>query len=162
MKKKIFIIAFILLCLAGTIWYHREIPMKKTMSFCSLEGDVIEVNFDITCHPSFFSPTHLTGTITIGDDVYSSSINGRTTYENFWEALKFKLKDGYATTNFTKQHSIATENRILVTNIIGDFEYVCILVDDNQVDSSTLYYGPAKNKETATAIMAEIVNEVTK
>lgn len=162
MKKKIFIIALILLCLAGTIWYHRAIPMKETMSFCSLEGDVIDVNFDITCHPSFFSPTQLTGTVTIGDDVYFNNINGRTTYESFWAAFQFKLKQGYATSLFYKPYSTAIGDRILVTDIIGDFEYLCIVVYDAETKSSIQYYGPTDNKETAHAIMTEIVNTLCK
>lgn len=64
-------ITFLVACVA-IVWYHIPTKMQKNAMACSMDGEVIEVEFDLVRQRHLFGDEDLEGSITIGGVRYDN------------------------------------------------------------------------------------------
>lgn len=136
--------------------YLTPIHEYVTEMFCSVEGETVEVTFDVTWRRYLFKPTKLEGTVYMGDKIYRtySFYDG----SDFWGRLKSKLKQGtpssymfYGGTDIHDSENI----RVYFETPASEkksFEAIHILVFLRKGGICPSYYGPARTAEEACAL----------
>lgn len=160
-NKKIIllIIIFILLILSMLIWYLTPVKKNISRSLCSMDGDQINVTFNISWHKHIARPTELWGTITIDEIVYDSihDTNFEIKNGNFLDNLIRKLRNetpiqwfGIPTNNAFDIHN----NHIQIIQLNRDFNIIYMMVTRDGI--STTYYGPAETVKEANIISSRL------
>lgn len=154
--KKLIVVVVAAALLGMLIWYLQPIKRNLSMTLCSLDGEQIDVTFDVTWHRYLLAPTILEGTIQVNGETYYSvkNQNGRTVGElSFFEGLKKKIKDVREIPRFVRQEDGPMEwssNCIRLSLLEKDFTQVDVVIIRD--DEMTVYYGPAKTAEEAKEI----------
>lgn len=161
MKKywKIALVIVALLVLVGIIWYRSPIEKKETMTMCSLDGETIDVTFDVAWHRYLLSPTQLKGTITIDGVVYELWKTDRQ--KGFIDNIKDKVSNArYIPMFVLESETDALEYSYNFIHIwmdensdLENFKKSYILLNRDGV--SEHFFGPASTKEEAQQIQQE-------
>lgn len=161
MKKywKIALSMVALLLVVGIIWYRIPLEKKETMTMCSLEGETIEVTFDVAWHRYLFAPTELKGIITVDGVVYEVWETNR--HNSFIDNIKDKVSNAKYTPMFVlESETNALEYSYNLIHIwmdknsdLENFKKSYILLNRDGV--SEHFFGPANTKEEAQQIQQE-------
>lgn len=162
MKKywKIALIIVVLVVIVGVIWYRIPLEKKESMTMCSLEGETIEVIFDVAWYRYLFAPTELKGIITVDGVVYEVWETNR--HNSFIDNIKDKVSNAKYTPMFVlESETNALEyfyNSIHIwMNEDSDFEnFKKSYIFFNRDGVSEEFFGPANTKEEAQQIYQDI------
>ena len=162
MKKywKIALILVALLLVVGIIWYRIPLEKKESMTMCSIEGEIIEVTFDVAWHRYLFAPTELKGTITIDDVVYEPWETDRQ--KSFIDNIKDKMSNARyipvfvleSETNPLQYHDNLISIWMDENSDLENFKKSYILLNRDGVSED--FFGPASTKEEAQQIHRDI------
>ncbi|HKM00254.1 MAG TPA: hypothetical protein VJZ06_10125, partial [Mobilitalea sp.] len=71
LRKKTIVILFIAFVISIIIiWYRAPVERSISTSLCSVDGERIDVVFNLSWHKYIFSPTEIRGTIKLYNDTY--------------------------------------------------------------------------------------------
>ena len=159
-NKKVTIFSLIIIMLFIVIWYRLPVKRSITTTLCSVDGEKISVDFDLSWHRYIFRPTEIRGTIKIDNNTYYyiKKINQEMySYYSFLERLSKKLNNDMNAQWFTFTSNNPfdiLENNIQLLHVDKDFETIYITV--KKPDNITAYYGPAESALEAELIYSEI------
>ena len=122
--KKVVVIVAILLALIAVVWYHMPIEKQVSATLCSVDGELMEVELDVSWYRYLLAPTELKGTVTIDDVVYERiKVNDE---DGFIEKIKKKIENKTTTPWF----GIASANTAI------DYHKNCIFLEYVQKNSA--------------------------
>jgi hypothetical protein len=158
-NKKIILFTAIILILSMFTWYLTPTKKNISTSLCSMDGDQINVTFNINWHRHITRPTELWGTITIDEIVYYSIHETNTIINDgkFLDKLIKKLRNETLIQWFVISTNNAFDihnNNIQIIQIDRDFNTVYITVVRDGI--LTAYYGPAETAKEANVISSRL------
>ncbi|MCM1118482.1 MAG: hypothetical protein NC543_03890 [bacterium] len=142
---------FVLVLLVLWLFVLRPLPRRQKVSACTLEGDVIEVELDITlCRHLFRSPT-LRGTIEIDGVAYRS-------IHDIYPKNSVKVSEGIHIFLIPEQYALDTweNDRIYLTLTENRLE--SFMLSFVQAEETYTYFGPAASQAEAQEVAAKYVN----
>ena len=159
MKKKLTIIAVIILAAAVLVLTHLPKDIAQTMTVATAEGETAEVVFDLRYYPNLILPSVVRGTVTFNGVEYTDeytmldSLPGQMDKSQVWSNWAFVRSD---CTDFMAMQI----NRLVLFDFELEKEFsklICSITDEskpNDTGSHTgvNYWGPAQNAEEAKAI----------
>lgn len=157
--NKMIILLIIILILSIFTWYLTPVKKNISTSLCSINGDQINVIFNISWHRHIARPTELRGTITIDEIVYYSIHETNTIINDgkFLDKLIKKLRNETLIQWFVISTNNAFDihnNNIRVIQIDKDFNTVYMTVVRDGI--LTAYYGPAETAKEANVISSRL------
>lgn len=156
---RLWLLIIIILCIFT--WYLVPVKKNITTSLCSIDGEQINVTFNVSWHRYIASPTELKGTITINESIYYSLNDTNFAIErgSLLDRLAKKIKNDNPTPWFiipTNNVFDIHYNSVQLLHVSMNFDTICMLIV--REGSSNTYYGPAETKTEASIISSRLVN----
>lgn len=159
-RIKWFIIIFVLILIPIFLaWYLAPIEQNISTSLSSLEGEQLDITFNVNWQRHTTRPTDLRGKITIDDRVYDSihNTNHKVNYGNYFDRLMMKLRNESPVQWFitpTYETFFIEGDHIQIYTINRDFDSIHLAIQRD--GEFTGYFGPAETAEEADIIAKSI------
>ena len=172
MKKKtkiafiviIITVLFLIMC----IIYFRPRHYRGSYTACSLEGDTVSVEFDVTLHKRLWNGDKLTGSIFVDGKEYVSlwdifgyfsdnaeGFRSKTRFE-FWQSAGYALESHSDSIILDLYEKGRFDNfKITTLKILEDLSDPLNLPQGDLETDMQVYYGPAASQDEAEDIISE-------
>jgi len=164
MKRKLYILIFVVCLILLVVWYVHPIHVKKEMNVCSLDGKTAEIEVNIYFYRNFFKGNAVRGTIEWNGVKYLDQHSkwGKEPYsdDNFLQNNEDLPEMTFLNAELSLVES--TLNRIMFIDSRGGYDLKMLdiiyhdgVMDENGVSTGVEYFGPANSQEEAQKIYQE-------
>lgn len=166
MKKIVFyfaVLAFIILLIVINITYHKPEYFQKSVPFCSIDGDTVDVQVDIQWHKYFFRGTELHGKLIFGETEYLAtrdkykpkSLSDTSLFKKISDKINGRRDELYFY-NSEQQYPFPDQLMGIFYSQTNVYCLYSTLANQKSNPLKTIiYYGPAATKEEAHKIASD-------
>jgi len=157
-KRKIILLAIILIGLIVSLWYKLPYEINKTYKASTIDGITVNLTIKMKGYRNFFSPTNFVGEVMINGDIYETIKVDRE--ENFLQRFDKKIRGirEYPYILNKDQNGLVTNHDLFeiiwTDEEFNELYFVLIKKDDEK------YFAPANNSIEAEELQRKIFQKM--